>query len=303
MKILQIASLLVCISFLTACTFTTAFTGESTLTPKEQANDYYYEFDDILIPRVLKINLQRSYSFETSTFKTAVLSFDGEMDGLFLVHFFLENMNNDGWKRVSFVKGERSFVIFEKPTRSCSIIFPDEKNPELMIIAVEKLGAAMSTPIEKGVLVQDIPKVQGVNPEDKSMLPIPAAPTGRVQKLPQSGNVFIKETDERTVFEDGMMSKEILNDDLVVVPVLPVVPAAEKKEMQEKTLDKSDKAEKSNKSDKAEKSNKSEKAEKSDKSEKSAKTKKSEKSTKEKKKEQREKSSSVVEDAIKDLSK
>lgn len=133
---------------LAACTAKSANTGNSSSgggsssEGQYQEVHYYYDFDDILIHKDLKYDIKSSTVLETDSFKVGLQVFNGRIEPLSLVNFFLENMSKDGWKNMYTLKGKSSDLIFEKAGKRCTIKVIDEpfSSTRVEIQAVEIKG-------------------------------------------------------------------------------------------------------------------------------------------------------------------
>jgi hypothetical protein len=87
------------------------------------------DFEDIPIPSELKKDLNKSFIFETSSIKTAIIyydSFPGYLDHTSLVNFFKNNMVAHGWKLIDLYNHKESNLTFEKGNRICHITIFDK---------------------------------------------------------------------------------------------------------------------------------------------------------------------------------
>jgi hypothetical protein len=115
---------------------------------------FYYDFEDILIPQELELDRDSSYVLETQQFKTGILVFNGSVDHISLVDFFITNMAKDNWRKYSSLKAEKSILTFEKPNKSCIITVYDESftNTRVDIHVVEsRLGSGESAPPQENL--------------------------------------------------------------------------------------------------------------------------------------------------------
>jgi len=87
----------------------------------------YQDFDDILIPKSMKVNRKTSSIFETPTIMAGVLSLDGMLELDDLIVFFKTNMTKDNWVAVGMFKGPRSILHFEKGNRWCVMTLTDSR--------------------------------------------------------------------------------------------------------------------------------------------------------------------------------
>jgi len=101
--------------------------------------NFYYDFEDVLVPRELKLDPNDSFVFETPQFKTGILKFNGRVDSFSLVDYFNTNLAKDGWKKHSSYKAKKSILVYDKQGKSCFISVLDESfsNTRVEILVVE----------------------------------------------------------------------------------------------------------------------------------------------------------------------
>jgi len=87
----------------------------------------YLDFDDILVPKTMRVNRKMSSVFETAATTAGVLSLEGTLSLDVLIEFFESNMGKDNWTLVSKFKGPRSILHFEKGNRWCMITLSDRR--------------------------------------------------------------------------------------------------------------------------------------------------------------------------------
>lgn len=105
--------------------------------------NYYYLFDDILVPSSMEHSTGDDFSFDTQQFKAGIQVFTGRVVFDDLINFFLNNMAKDGWKKVSAVRSQKSILIFEKTNKAATIELVDGFKAKTTIFAIEyKSGAA-----------------------------------------------------------------------------------------------------------------------------------------------------------------
>ncbi len=105
--------------------------------------NYYYLFDDILVPNSMEHSPGDDFSFDTQQFKAGIQVFTGRVVFDDLINFFLNNMAKDGWKKVSAVRSQKSILIFEKNNKAATIELVDGFKAKATIFAIEyKAGAA-----------------------------------------------------------------------------------------------------------------------------------------------------------------
>ncbi len=113
--------------------------------------NYYYLFDDILIPNGMEHSGDEDFSFDTQQFKAGIQIFQGRVVYDDLINFFLNNMVKDGWKKVSAVRSKKSILIFEKGNKAAIIELNDGFKAKATVFAFEyKGGTSSSRPSAQG---------------------------------------------------------------------------------------------------------------------------------------------------------
>lgn len=108
--------------------------------------NYYYLFDDVLIPNGMDHVTDDDFSFDTQQFKAGIQVFQGRVVFDDLINFFLNNMTKDGWRKVSAVRSKKSILIFEKSNKACTVELVDGFKAKATIFAIEyKTGSAASS--------------------------------------------------------------------------------------------------------------------------------------------------------------
>ncbi len=118
----------------------------------EQTN-FYYEFEDILIPREIDPVDDEKYVFDDGRFLAGFRIFKGRVvaDDLFL--FFLNNMQRDGWTKIVSIKSDVSTLVFSKPQKSCTIKIEDSwPESQVTVFAVQ-----LRDNTGPSIQVQDLP--------------------------------------------------------------------------------------------------------------------------------------------------
>ncbi len=141
--------LILILFFITACS-TKFFGGDSdksepVVNAAGSAN-YYYDFDDILVPRDMELQPQSSLVVETPGVKAGMLVFKGRVDPVSLTSFFTNNMLKDGWHMSSSFRYQRVIMVFTKPDRDCIINIHDGRFSTTMEIWIAPKGNVTSTP-------------------------------------------------------------------------------------------------------------------------------------------------------------
>ena len=99
--------------------------------------NYYYLFDDILVPNGMEHTADEDFSFDTQLFKAGIQIFQGRVVYDDLVNFFQNNMVKDGWRKVSAVRSKKSILIFEKANKAAIIELTDGFKAKATIFALE----------------------------------------------------------------------------------------------------------------------------------------------------------------------
>jgi hypothetical protein len=93
----------------------------------EKNSSLYYDFEDVLIPRELKLDTESSFVYHSSGFTAGVLVFRSEVERNSLIRFFENNMAKDNWQYVSSFKSPRTLLLFKKENRWCVVNITDNK--------------------------------------------------------------------------------------------------------------------------------------------------------------------------------
>ena len=115
-----------CASFGSKSDTSEPFTDAQTPAAPEVTNTYY-DFDDILVPKEMKILPKDSLLVESSQFKAGLLCFEGHVDPVSLFNFFMSSMPSDGWKLRNYFKYGRYMLIFEKPNKDCVVRISEKR--------------------------------------------------------------------------------------------------------------------------------------------------------------------------------
>lgn len=88
----------------------------------------YLDFEDVQVPRGLKLDRKRSYVYQTESIKTGVLSFNTSRTAVEILADFEENMPRDNWVLVSSFKFHKNILLYHKATKNCLIIVESRPN-------------------------------------------------------------------------------------------------------------------------------------------------------------------------------
>ncbi len=88
----------------------------------------YHDFEDVLIPKELKIIKERTVVLSSPGFRSGLLALKGMVDSTSLFDFFSNNMQKDNWNVVSKIKSPNTTImVFQKSTRSAVITIKDSQ--------------------------------------------------------------------------------------------------------------------------------------------------------------------------------
>ncbi|UCD77149.1 MAG: hypothetical protein JSW26_17180 [Desulfobacterales bacterium] len=93
----------------------------------EKNTPLYHDFEDVLVPRELKLNTKSSFVYQSSGITAGVLVFKSEVERNSLIRFFENNMAKDNWQSISSFKSPRTLLLFRKEARWCVINITDNK--------------------------------------------------------------------------------------------------------------------------------------------------------------------------------
>ncbi len=95
-------------------------------TVRKKPTAVYYDFDDILIPKELKIVNDSTVLVSTPSYTSGIMTLRGRVEKRSLTAFFINNMEKDNWNRVSQIKSPASTImIFRKPVKWAVITIRD----------------------------------------------------------------------------------------------------------------------------------------------------------------------------------
>jgi len=93
-----------------------------------EATAVYYDFDDILIPKELKVVDKATVVVSTPGYTSGIITLKGRVEKRSLHNFFTNNMLKDNWSIVSQIKSPVSTImVFQKSSR-WSVITIREQN-------------------------------------------------------------------------------------------------------------------------------------------------------------------------------
>ncbi len=133
-------SVLVGLAVVTGC----SRLGWERKTPKEAPSvgeqARYYHFQDVLIPHELKLAMEKSFIYETTSVKAGRLVFSGRVEAYSLSNFFANNMEKDGWKLVNKFGFKDVVLNFTKPNKTCTVNIYDRPINTIVEVWVGPVG-------------------------------------------------------------------------------------------------------------------------------------------------------------------
>jgi hypothetical protein len=116
--ILSCVMLLLC----SGCSLFQRYNPSSPAQPKQEGpNQLFYGFPDVPAPSELSIIGDRSFVYETSTFKAGVLFLNGNVDLQSLENYFRINMPKNGWRYVNSFRYKDIILNYVKDDKICNI--------------------------------------------------------------------------------------------------------------------------------------------------------------------------------------
>ncbi len=85
----------------------------------------YHDFGDVLVPKELKVKIDKSFIYKTTSLPAGVLALSGRVELSSLCTFFESNMAKDNWKLLSMYKSPHTLMLFQKQNRWCVISIID----------------------------------------------------------------------------------------------------------------------------------------------------------------------------------
>jgi len=123
------------------CQSTPKTTDGAEARQKDEKNaPLYYDFEDVLVPRDLKLNTESSFVYHASGLTAGVLIFTSKVERSSLIQFFENNMAKDNWQAVSSFKSQRTLLLFQKESRWCVINITDNRWDTLVEIWAAPFG-------------------------------------------------------------------------------------------------------------------------------------------------------------------
>jgi hypothetical protein len=99
----------------------TTTTSATASTKQDKNKPVYLDFDDVLLPKELKIIRDESFVYQTAGFTVGILSMKARVEINSLIEFFEKNMRKDNWQLLSEFKSPQTMMLFQKENRWCVI--------------------------------------------------------------------------------------------------------------------------------------------------------------------------------------
>lgn len=88
---------------------------------RDTASHRYYDFEDIPIPKQMKLDTESSILFESQGIKAGMLTYTGRVDSESLFNYFQVGLPNHDWQILSYIKYGTQILTFSKDDRLCII--------------------------------------------------------------------------------------------------------------------------------------------------------------------------------------
>jgi len=92
-----------------------------TQTKQEGPNQIFYGFPDLPVPKELAFVNEKSFIYETPTFRAGVLFLTGNVDLASLENYFKVNMSKNGWRYINSFRYKDVVLNYVKEDKTCNI--------------------------------------------------------------------------------------------------------------------------------------------------------------------------------------
>ncbi|MDD3846438.1 MAG: hypothetical protein PHC90_08755 [Syntrophorhabdaceae bacterium] len=117
--------MILCFALSLICAGCAAFqkqSSEPAPAPKSQGfNQAFYGFPDVPVPKEVEIVNERSFVYETPTFKAGVIVFSGNVDPSSVESYFKINMAKNGWRYINSFRYKDIVMNYAKDDKMCNI--------------------------------------------------------------------------------------------------------------------------------------------------------------------------------------
>ncbi len=118
--------IVICFALSLICVGCAAFqkqgTSDTQAPSKAQGfNQQFYGFPDVPVPKEVEIVNERSFVYETPSFKAGVVVFSGNVDPASLENYFKINMSKNGWRYINSFRYKDIVLNYMKDDKTCNI--------------------------------------------------------------------------------------------------------------------------------------------------------------------------------------
>ena len=95
----------------------------STTSVQQEEKQYttYYDFEDIPVPKEMKLITDKSFLVEYANLKGGIMHFEGRVEPLSLFNFFYVGLQKNGWNLIGYFKYGPYILLMDKPDKECVI--------------------------------------------------------------------------------------------------------------------------------------------------------------------------------------
>lgn len=109
-------------------------------------------FDDIELPAEMELDLKKTMSIKTESFRGGILHYSGRVEISSLKDFVISSMKNNQWKHVGEASYENILLAFTKPNKTC------------MVVLSEGFGGALGKTYIELYITVDVAAAKQLNP-------------------------------------------------------------------------------------------------------------------------------------------
>jgi hypothetical protein len=121
MKKIMILCFVLCLSFAGCAAFQKQESEPASASKTQGFNQAFYGFPDVPVPKELNIVNDRSFVYETPTFKAGVIVFTGNVDPASVESYYKLNMAKNGWKYINSFRYKDIVMNYAKEDKTCNI--------------------------------------------------------------------------------------------------------------------------------------------------------------------------------------
>lgn len=121
MKKIMILCFILCLTFAGCAAFQKQGSEPAPASKTQGFNQAFYGFPDVPVPKELDIVNDRSFVYETPTFKAGVIVFSGNVDPASVESYYKLNMAKNGWKYINSFRYKDIVMNYAKEDKTCNI--------------------------------------------------------------------------------------------------------------------------------------------------------------------------------------